>query len=130
MHLDFANLLNLVSTVTLIGALIFTGLQVRAANQARRGDRDSNCRPEREFGAHLTVAWRDPGKRFRHSDRQFERGSQAPDSGVWATPGSNGLHGFSSDGGSANRQRSRRWRNPWFLVAREKLVGGEAEANG
>ena len=36
MHLDFANLLNLVSTVTLICALIFTGLQVRAANRARR----------------------------------------------------------------------------------------------
>ena len=36
MHLDFANALNLVSTVTLIGALIFTGMQVRAANRARR----------------------------------------------------------------------------------------------
>ena len=36
MHVDFANLLNLVSTVTLIGALVFTGLQVRAANRARR----------------------------------------------------------------------------------------------
>ena len=36
MHLDFANLLNLVSTVTLIGAFVFTGLQVRAANRARR----------------------------------------------------------------------------------------------
>jgi hypothetical protein len=36
MHLDFANALNLVSTITLIGALIFTGLQVRAANRARR----------------------------------------------------------------------------------------------
>ena len=36
MHFDFANLLNLVSTVTLIGALAFTGLQVRAANRARR----------------------------------------------------------------------------------------------
>ena len=36
MHLDLANLLNLVSTVTLIGALVFTGLQVRAANRARR----------------------------------------------------------------------------------------------
>jgi hypothetical protein len=35
-HLDFASALNLVSTVTLIGALIFTGLQVRAANRARR----------------------------------------------------------------------------------------------
>jgi hypothetical protein len=36
MHLDFANVLNLVSTITLIGALVFTGLQVRAANRARR----------------------------------------------------------------------------------------------
>src|SRR5438067_3660139 len=36
MHLDFASALNLVSTATLIGALIFTGLQVRAANRARR----------------------------------------------------------------------------------------------
>jgi hypothetical protein len=36
MHLDFASALNLVSTVTLIGALVFTGLQVRAANRARR----------------------------------------------------------------------------------------------
>jgi hypothetical protein len=36
MHLDFASALSLVSTVTLIGALIFTGLQVRAANRARR----------------------------------------------------------------------------------------------
>src|ERR1700704_2922584 len=36
MHLDFANALNLVSPVTLIGALVFTGLQVRAANRARR----------------------------------------------------------------------------------------------
>jgi len=36
MHFDFASALNLVSTVTLIGALIFTGLQVRAANRARR----------------------------------------------------------------------------------------------
>ena len=36
MHLDFANALNLVSTITLIGALVFAGLQVRAANRARR----------------------------------------------------------------------------------------------
>ena len=36
MHFDLANLLNLVSTITLIGALVFTGLQVRAANRARR----------------------------------------------------------------------------------------------
>jgi hypothetical protein len=35
-HIDFAGALNLISTVTLIGALIFTGLQVRAANRARR----------------------------------------------------------------------------------------------
>src|SRR5213080_4787873 len=36
MHFDFANVLSLVSTVTLIGALVFTGMQVRAANRARR----------------------------------------------------------------------------------------------
>ena len=36
MHLAFASALNLVSTVTLIGALVFTGLQVRAANCTRR----------------------------------------------------------------------------------------------
>ncbi len=36
MHLDFANALNLVSAVTLIGAFVFAGLQVRAANRARR----------------------------------------------------------------------------------------------
>src|SRR6202140_5737434 len=36
MHFDFTNLLNLISAVTLIGALVFTRLQVRAANRARR----------------------------------------------------------------------------------------------
>src|SRR5690242_11117306 len=36
LHFDLANVLNLVSTITLIGALVFTGLQVRAANRARR----------------------------------------------------------------------------------------------
>jgi hypothetical protein len=36
MHLDFGNVLNVVSAITLIGALVFTGLQVRAANRARR----------------------------------------------------------------------------------------------
>lgn len=36
MHLDFATALSLISTVTLIGALLFAGLQVRAANRARR----------------------------------------------------------------------------------------------
>src|SRR5437762_5402697 len=36
MHLDFASALNLVSTITVIGALVFTGLQVRTANRARR----------------------------------------------------------------------------------------------
>ncbi len=35
-HLDLASLLNLVSTVAIVGALIFTALQVRAANQSRR----------------------------------------------------------------------------------------------
>jgi hypothetical protein len=36
MYLDLATALNLISTLTLIGALIFTGLQVREANRARR----------------------------------------------------------------------------------------------
>ena len=35
-HLDLASILNLVSTVAIVGALIFTALQVRAANNARR----------------------------------------------------------------------------------------------
>jgi hypothetical protein len=36
MHLDLATLLNLVSTAAIVGALIFTALQVRAATDARR----------------------------------------------------------------------------------------------
>jgi len=36
MHLSFADILNLLSTVTLVGALIFTGLQVRQAGRARQ----------------------------------------------------------------------------------------------
>ena len=36
MHLDLAAALNLISTLAIVGALIFTGLQVRAANLARR----------------------------------------------------------------------------------------------
>jgi hypothetical protein len=35
-HLDFASVLNLVSTIAIVGALIFTALQVRAANRARQ----------------------------------------------------------------------------------------------
>src|SRR3954454_17884968 len=36
MHLDLGIWLNLISTAAIVGALIFTGLQVRAANLARR----------------------------------------------------------------------------------------------
>lgn len=36
MHFDLADALNLISTITLIGALVFTGMQVRTANRARR----------------------------------------------------------------------------------------------
>ena len=36
MHLELAAWLNLISTLAIVGALIFTGLQVRAANLARR----------------------------------------------------------------------------------------------
>lgn len=35
-HLDLASVLNLVSTAAIVGALVFTALQVRAANNARR----------------------------------------------------------------------------------------------
>jgi hypothetical protein len=35
-HLDLAVWLNLISTLAIVGALIFTGLQVRAANQSRK----------------------------------------------------------------------------------------------
>src|SRR5437016_14184267 len=36
MHLDLAGWLNVISTLAIVGALIFTGLQVRASNLARR----------------------------------------------------------------------------------------------
>jgi len=36
MHLNFADVLNVFSAITLVGALIFTALQVRQASQARR----------------------------------------------------------------------------------------------
>ena len=36
MHLDLATALNLISTLAIVGALVFTGLQVREANRARR----------------------------------------------------------------------------------------------
>jgi hypothetical protein len=36
MHLDLGTILNLISTLTLIGALVFTGLQLRASNRMRR----------------------------------------------------------------------------------------------
>lgn len=36
MNLDFPSLLNLISTVVLVAALVFTALQVREANRARR----------------------------------------------------------------------------------------------
>ncbi|MDQ6654317.1 MAG: hypothetical protein M3Y80_00700 [Verrucomicrobiota bacterium] len=35
-HLDLSSILNLVSTLAVVGALIFTALQVRAANHSRR----------------------------------------------------------------------------------------------
>jgi len=36
MHLDLATTLNIISTLAIVGALIFTGLQVREVNSARR----------------------------------------------------------------------------------------------
>jgi len=35
MHIDVATLLNAISTIAIVGALIFTGLQVRTANRTR-----------------------------------------------------------------------------------------------
>jgi hypothetical protein len=35
-HLDLASVLNLISTIAIVGALLFTALQVRAANRARQ----------------------------------------------------------------------------------------------
>ena len=35
-HLDLPSVLNLISTIAIVGALIFTALQVRAANRARQ----------------------------------------------------------------------------------------------
>jgi len=126
MHLDFANALNLVSTVTLIGALVFTGLQVRAADRARR--------EQAAVTVIETAALSENSARFLEllseiPDRQFGRRNETPDFSVWTSAGSNWLHGFSRPGGCSNRQRSRRWRYPRLLVAREKLVGGKAEAH-
>jgi hypothetical protein len=36
MHLELATILNLISTLALIGALVFSGLQLRASNRTRR----------------------------------------------------------------------------------------------
>jgi len=36
MHIDFATALNIISTLAIVGALIFTALQVREVNSARR----------------------------------------------------------------------------------------------
>ena len=35
-HLDLSSILNFISTAAVVGALIFTALQVRAANHSRR----------------------------------------------------------------------------------------------
>ena len=102
MHLDFANALNLVSTITLIGALVFTGLQVRAANRARR--------EQAAVTAIQTTALSE------NSARILELLGQVPEDAAASVidnldaearrqilqfglrVGSNGLHGFSWDG--------------------------------
>ena len=44
MHLDIATALNIVSTLAIVGALIFAALQVREVNTARRDQRfPSQC---------------------------------------------------------------------------------------
>src|SRR5436853_159629 len=115
MHLDFANALNLVSTVTLIGALIFTGLQVRAANRARREQMAvtviETAALERKLSALFRIAQRNSRRRFRDRDRKFGCGDKAPDFSVRTSGGSNRLHGFSRTGGRSNGERSCRWRD-------------------
>jgi hypothetical protein len=99
MHLDFANALNLVSTVTLIGALVFTGMQVRAANRARRDQAAvtviETARSKRKLGALFRIAQRNSGRCFRGSDREFKCRNEAPDFSVRTSGGNNRLHGFS-----------------------------------
>jgi hypothetical protein len=72
MHFDFASALNLVSTITLIGALVFTGLQVRAANRARREQAAvtviETAAFERKLGPLFRITQRNPGRRFGSSD--------------------------------------------------------------
>ena len=84
MHLDLASALNLVSTITVIGALVFTGLQVRTANRARREQAAVTAIQTAALSENsariLELLGEKPGKRFRGRDRQFERGSEAPDS--------------------------------------------------
>src|SRR5437764_15369231 len=99
MHLDFANLLNLVSTVTLIGALVFTGLQVRAANRARREQAAVTVIETAALSENsariLELLGQNSGKCYRHGDRRFGRGRRASDFSIWSATRSNGLHGFS-----------------------------------
>ena len=83
MHLDFANLLNLVSTVTLIGALVFTGLQVRAANRARREQAAvtviETAALSENSARFLETAQLNSGRRFRCRHRKPGSRNQAPD---------------------------------------------------
>jgi len=83
MHLDFASVLNLVSTVTLIGALIFTGLQVRAANRARREQAAVTViqmAALSENSARILELLGQVPESASASDRQFRRRSETPDS--------------------------------------------------
>ncbi len=102
MHLDFANALNLVSTVTLIGALVFTGMQVRAANRARR--------EQAAVTAIQTTALSENSARILELLGQLPEGAsasmidnldaeaQAADPRIRTPRRGNGLHGFSWDG--------------------------------
>ena len=68
MHLNFADILNLVSTFTLIGALVFTALQVRHANHSR-GDQAAitvlQTALSQKFGAHAGNVRDDSRRRAR-----------------------------------------------------------------
>ena len=133
MHLDFANALNLVSTVTLIGALVFTGLQVRVANRTRR--------EQAAVTVIQTTALSENSARIMELLGQIPQNASAVTIDDLDAEAKRQILQFGlrleitgymvsrRNGRSANCQRPRWWRDSRFLVAREKLVGRKTEAH-
>lgn len=102
MHIDFASALNLVSTITLIGALVFTGMQVRAANRARREQAAviaiQTAALSENSARILELLGEIPEDAASSVIDNLGRRRETPDSSVWTEAGSDGLHGFSWNG--------------------------------